>query len=204
MAAEADNTVVKSVAIILAAGPSSRMKQSKQLLIIGNETLLRKTVRTVIDSGVDKVLIVLGYGQQAHQQEIIDLPIQTIYNQDLQKGMGSSLKIGVRFVEENFPICETLIISVCDQPLLTSDHLKRLINAHQAKGSPIVASFYSDSPGVTGMFDHSMFKKLLEVNDEHGAKKIIEDHSDSASFVEFPEGVIDIDTPDDWSKFNKR
>src|SRR5260221_3592796 len=133
MAAEEDKTIVKSVAIILAAGPSSRLRQSKQLLKIGNETMLRKTVRAVIDSGVDKILIVLGSGQQAHQQEIIDLPVHVVYNPDWQKGMGSSLKVGVGFVEEQFSTCETILVSVCDQPLLTSNHLKKLIHNYHLK-----------------------------------------------------------------------
>src|SRR5438552_17173348 len=111
MGAEEAHTKVKSVAIILAAGSSSRLGQSKQLLKIGNETLLRKTAKTVIDAEVDKVVVVLGSNQQVHEKEIINLPVQSIYNPDWHKGMGSSLKVGVRFVEENFPGCETLIVS---------------------------------------------------------------------------------------------
>jgi molybdenum cofactor cytidylyltransferase len=198
-----DNSKVKSVAIILAAGSSSRLGQAKQLLKIEGETLLRKTVLTVIDSGVDRVVVVLGSRYQEHQKEISDLFVSTIINPNWENGMGSSLKVGIRFVEENFPNCETVILTVCDQPLLNADHLKKLIAIHPTNKTQIAASFYSGSPGVPALFHRSMFKKLLEINDEQGAKKIIKDNSELASFVDFPDGAIDLDTPGDWEKFNR-
>src|SRR6478735_3447744 len=127
MATEQDNKKVKSVAVILAAGSSTRMGQSKQLLKIKGESLIRRIIKTVIDSGVDQVIVVLG----SHQQEIGDLPIQVIYNQNWKKGMGSSIKSGVQFVNDHFPSCQSILFTVCDQPLLTSDHLKKLITALQ-------------------------------------------------------------------------
>jgi len=203
MAAEGDHTKVKSVAIILAAGSSSRMGRSKQLLKVGDESLLRKTIRTVIASEVDKIVVVLGSSTEAHHQEIIDLPVQTIFNPDWQKGMGSSLKYGVQFVEEQFQSCGAILVTVCDQPLLTAYHLKKIINTFQSSKSPIVASFYSGSPGVPVLFDHSMFEKLKTMDDQHGAKKIIKDNIKSASLIDFPQGEVDLDTPDDWEKFSQ-
>jgi len=201
MATEKDNTKVKSVAIILAAGSSSRMGQSKQLLKVENESLLRKTIRTVIASEVDKAVVVLGSNEEAHHQEIIDLPVQVIFNAAWEKGMGSSLKCGVHFVEKHFPSCEEILITVCDQPLLTSDHLKKMLHSFRSEKKSIVASFYSGSPGVPVLFHQSMFKKLLTMEDQHGAKKIIKDNTNLVSQIDFPQGSIDLDTPDDWGKF---
>jgi molybdenum cofactor cytidylyltransferase len=201
MMSEEDNSEVKSVAIILAAGSSSRMGQSKQLLKIGNESLLRQTVQTVTNSGVEETVIILGSGQQAHQEEIIDLPVKVIYNPDWQKGIGSSLKCGVRFIEERFPACETILVTVCDQPLLSSKHLRILHDSYQSEKNSIVSSYYSDSPGVPVLFNRSMFKKLLEVDDQHGAKMIIKENIELALLIDFPEGSVDLDTPEDWKNF---
>ncbi|HEV8515009.1 MAG TPA: nucleotidyltransferase family protein, partial [Cyclobacteriaceae bacterium] len=175
MATEQDNEKVKSVAVILAAGSSSRMGQSKQLLKIGGETLIRKTTKEVIDSGVDRVAVVLGSNQEIHRKEIVDLRIEVITNSNWEEGMGSSIKSGVRYVIDHFPLCQSILFTVCDQPLLTSDHLKKMIHSFQIEKTSIVASFYSDSPGVPALFDRSMFEKLLEIDDKHGAKKIIQD-----------------------------
>ena len=203
MVTEGDITKVKSVAVILAAGSSSRMGQSKQLLKVGNESLLRKTIKTIIASEVDKAVVILGSNQQVHQQEIADLPIQAIYNEDWEKGMGSSLRCGIHFVEEQFPSCEAILVTVCDQPLLTADHLKTLIHTFQSEKNLIVASFYFGSPGVPALFDRSMFKELMKMEDRHGAKKIIKDHIASVRLIDFPQGAVDLDTPDDWEKFSQ-
>lgn len=199
---EEDKAKIKSIALILAAGSSSRMGQSKQLLKIGNESLLQKTIRTAIDSGVDRIVVALGSYFEAHQREISNLSVSTIVNPDWKKGMGSSLKFGIRFVTANFPNCEVVIVMVCDQPLLTSNHLKKLIDTYRTKNNPIVSSFYSNSPGVPVLFNRSMFEKLLALEDQQGAKQIVKDNVNSVSFIDFPEGAIDLDTPDDWEKFN--
>ena len=201
MDAEIDDKKVKSVAIILAAGASLRMGQSKQLLKIGNESLLRKTIRSVRDSGVDQTLVVLGSNEQGHRNEIIDLPIHVVSNSEWQKGMGSSLKCGVHFVTRIFPYWETILVAVCDQPLLTVDHLKKMINVHLSTKSAIVASMYAGAPGVPVLFHRSMYKTLVDMADQQGAKKIIKDQIESASLIAFPQGAIDLDTPHDLEKF---
>jgi molybdenum cofactor cytidylyltransferase len=191
------------VAIILAAGSSSRMGQSKQLLKVGGESLLRKTINAVRDSPVDQIAVVLGADLQMHQKEIADLPVHSIFNADWEKGMGSSLKSGLRLMEERYPACEAVLVTVCDQPLLTAVHVEKLISTYQSGKKPIVASCYSDSPGVPVLFGRLMFKKLYEMDDRHGAKKIIKDAIELTSLVDFPEGAIDLDTLDDWKNFTQ-
>ena len=53
-------TDFKWIALVLAAGSSTRMGRSKQLLKIDSDTLIRKTVKTAIDAGADETLVVLG------------------------------------------------------------------------------------------------------------------------------------------------
>jgi len=201
MASDVDYKKVKSVAIVLAAGSSSRMGQSKQLLKVGNESLLKRTIRTVLDTDVDATIVVLGSNQQVHQKEICDFPIHVINNEHWQNGMGSSLKSGTYYANVQFPLCESILVTVSDQPLLTSDHLNRLLEASQSTKNQIIASFYSGSPGVPALFNRSMFQMLLELSDQHGAKQIIAENINAANLIDFPEGAIDLDTPDDWKKF---
>ena len=191
----------ETVAIILAAGSSSRLGQSKQLLKIGKETLLQKIALTALASGLDKVVVVLGAGYEKHQPEISGLPVHIVFNPDWEKGMGSSLKCGVRFAVETFPDVDAVILMVCDQPKLIPEHLKKLIDTHRSTETAIVSSHYSGSPGVPVLFHRSLFAKLLDAGDEQGAKKIVQDHLALVSFVEFLEGEVDIDTPEDLKKF---
>ena len=201
MPADVNRLSIKSVAIILAAGSSSRFGQSKQLLKIGHETLLRNTIRVVLGSEVNQVVVILGARGQEHRKEFADMPVSAVYNPDWEKGMGSSLKCGVQFVLEKFPSSELILVAVCDQPSLTSDHLKKLMHTFQIKKCPIVASFYAGVPGVPVLFHRSMFDHLLALDDEFGARKIIKDHGEALCVVDFPAGEVDLDTPDDFEKF---
>jgi molybdenum cofactor cytidylyltransferase len=203
MATERDDAKVRSVAIILAAGASTRMGQSKQLLKVGNESLLHRTIQTAVNSTIERALVVLGSNEHQHREEIADISVPVIYNEDWKRGMGSSLRFGVRFIEQKFPSWETVVIMVCDQPLLTSNHLKKLVDTFRAEKKPIVASFYSGQPGVPVLFGRSMSEKLLGINDDAGAKSIIKNNPESSYFLDFPEGGIDLDTPEDWEGFKK-
>lgn len=86
-------------AIVLAAGRSTRMGEAKQLLRLGDSSVLGKTLESVRAAGVDDVILVLGSSAQTIRQQ---LPIsgigglKVVVNQDYEQGMASSLR-------EDFP-----------------------------------------------------------------------------------------------------
>jgi molybdenum cofactor cytidylyltransferase len=191
----------ESAVLLLAAGSSSRLGRSKQLLEINGQSLLLKSVNAAVHSKTKKILVVLGANETAHRQAIEHLPIEIIFNPTWQRGMGNSLKVGLSHLLKEDPNLRGVITMVCDQPLITASHLNKLIERFRETKSPIVASFYSGSAGVPALFEKSLFEKMLSINDEHGAKKIINHYPDLVSIVDSPEGAIDIDTEDDVKKF---
>jgi molybdenum cofactor cytidylyltransferase len=196
---KADNVAI----IILAAGSSSRLGSSKQMLRIDGMTLLEKALDTAMATSQKNVVVVLGSEAGIHQQMIHDKIQHIIINQDWMKGIGSSLKAGLRYVINEMPSIEAVIVMVCDQPFITRDHLQQLIVNQQATGMAIVASAYAGTTGVPALFHKKLFGSILEAEDQHGAKKIIENNPDDAATVNFPEAAIDIDTPDDLKRFNE-
>ncbi len=187
--------------ILLAAGSSSRMGQSKQLLKIEGEQLLLKSTKLALASKANKVIVVLGANESAHRKVIEQLPIEIITNKDWQQGMGSSLKKGMKELLLIAPKMEAVLVMVCDQPLLTAEHLNQIIKKFELTKSPIVASYYSGSAGVPALFYKSLFEKLLNVDDQSGAKKIILQHKEVVQTIDFPQGSIDLDTPEDYQTF---
>lgn len=187
--------------ILLAAGSSSRMGQSKQLLEIGGEQLLLKSTQVALQSIAEKVIVVLGANESAHRKVIEQLPCEIIVNEDWQLGMGSSLKKGLAELLLIAPKLEAVLVMVCDQPLLTSEHLNQIIKKFKLAKSQIVASYYSGSAGVPALFDKSLFEKLLNVEDQAGAKKIILQYKEVVQTIDFAQGAIDLDTLDDYQTF---
>lgn len=197
-----DEATLKLGIIVLAAGSSSRMGQSKQLLDVDGDPLLRRMVKIALGAEPDEVIVVLGSNYQEHRKVIEDLPVKTVYNSNWQKGMGSSIKTGVEHLLQQFPSANAAMILVCDQPLLTTFHLKKLKHALITSATPVVAMAYSNTVGVPAIFAKSLFDDLIKLPDDKGAKLVIEKSSPLLT-IPFPEGSIDLDTPDDYEKFKR-
>jgi molybdenum cofactor cytidylyltransferase len=56
-------------------------------------------------------------------------------------------------------------------------------------------------PGVPALFDKTYYDQLLALPDDQGAKKILLQNRHDIWETDFPEGEIDIDTPDDYDAF---
>jgi molybdenum cofactor cytidylyltransferase len=145
---------------------------------------------------------VLGANEQEHHQVIKDARVHVVVNADWKKGMGNSLKAGLSYLLQQLPKVEAVVTMVCDQPLINSDQLRKLISEYENFESTIVASFYQGATGVPVLFDRTLFSELLSMPDEAGAKKIIQQHPHLVKTVPFPGGEIDIDTEDDLKKFS--
>ncbi len=188
---------MKYGALILAAGTSSRMGTSKQLLKIGEQTLLQKTITTAIAIQPFNCTVVLGANYELHKKNIEHLPVDIIHNTNWKNGMGSSIKTGVHHIIKYQ--LDAFYILVCDQPLLTGTHLKNLASHYEKSKASVVSSGYGSTRGVPALFDQSMSSALLSLQDQEGAKRIILENGNHV--VEFEEGGIDLDTQENLESF---
>lgn len=179
-------------AIILAAGSSSRMGQSKQLLPWKGETLLTHTVNLALASRIGHVYVVLGSNEEEHRKIVKHLPVSLVVNEGWARGMGSSLKAGLAEAKK---ISDAVLIMVCDQPFVTSQHLNHIIEHFEKTDQQIVASKYLDTVGVPALFGKKMFDELMNIGDEEGARKVITRHDPGIVLLQSGE---DLDTPDDY------
>jgi molybdenum cofactor cytidylyltransferase len=190
--------------ILLAAGSSSRMGQSKQLLSVGEESMLVKMVKVSLRAGASPLIVVLGSEENVHREVIEDFPVDVVSNPLWSTGMGSSLKCGIDHLITKFEDVDAAIVLVCDQPHVSSKYIQSIIERYEITKRSIVASFYAGSSGVPVLFDKSLFPELLNLSDEEGAKKLLKQYPRHIELVDFPEGSIDLDTPSDYEQFLKR
>jgi molybdenum cofactor cytidylyltransferase len=92
------------------------------------------------------VVVVLGANQEKIEPELVGLPVIMPVNTGWGEGLASSLRVGLAALP-NEPI-DAFLILLTDQPHVTADLLRQLINAAQETGQGIVASRYS-----TGRYD---------------------------------------------------
>lgn len=190
--------------LILAAGSSSRMGRSKQLLEINGEAMLCKCVKIALTANPDNVVVVLGANEKPHREVIEKFPVKIISNHFWKTGMGSSIKTGLNYLLQSGSELDAVIILVCDQPSLSSEHLQRLTDTFTGTQKPIVASAYANSSGVPVLFGRSFFSNLLLLPDDQGAKKLVQQFPERVELVDFPEGADDLDTEEDLQKYLRK
>lgn len=186
--------------IVLAAGSSSRMGQPKQLLKIGDEPLLVHTIKTVTAAGIlsNEITVVIGSNYEQHRDIISPLNVNIEHNIDWANGMGNSLKYGLKKIVTQKPA--GVLILVCDQPLLTPEHIQKLVQQFHLSPQSIVASHYNNTDGVPAIFPFTLFEQLLTIGEDQGAKKVLQQNRQNLISVDFPDGAIDLDTLEDYDK----
>ena len=180
-------------ALVLAAGGSSRLGTPKQLLTFRGETLVRRAAKAALESVCDRVVVVVGNHAQQMRQEMSDLPVLVVENEDWQSGISSSIRAGLEQISSQ----DGVVITLCDQPFVTAAVLNELIITHRKTGRAIVASTYGKTRGVPAFFAPELFNELASLTKDEGARRIIASHPEKVATVEFPQGAIDIDTPQD-------
>ncbi|HVC91628.1 MAG TPA: nucleotidyltransferase family protein [Acidobacteriaceae bacterium] len=190
-------------AIVLAAGASSRLGQPKQLLRLppfGGDTLIDHAIGLARAAGADPIFVVIGAHADEIQQQS-QLPDCTVLrNESWAEGMASSIRVGISVVIQKMPAASGAIFLVCDQPGLTTEHLRQLLTAHMSKPENIAASRYAGRPGVPAVFPRALFPALLQLNGDRGARSIFEQPGLGIHTIEFPQGEWDIDSPEDLER----
>ena len=190
-------TMTHTQIIILAAGASTRLGSPKQLLQWQGQSLLQHAVQTAAEV-VPKPVVVLGANAAQLEAELDADIAQIVHNSSWQEGIASSIHAGLSVVLNQSPPAEQVIFMVCDQPYVSADLLKELINKQQQTGKPIVASAYANTLGIPALFTKAMFSQLFDLQGDMGAKKIIQQHPHGTTTINFPLGNIDIDTTEEY------
>jgi molybdenum cofactor cytidylyltransferase len=182
--------------VILAAGNSSRLGLPKQLLQDKNKSFLKLITEKAVEARPLEVIAVLGFAADRMRLEVEDLPIRIVVNRGWMEGIASSIRAGMNAVH---PQAEAALISLCDQPAVTTELLSQLISlcSHE---KPIAATEYNQTLGVPACFNRSIFPELLLLQGDSGAKRLIGQDKSRVAAHPFPQASIDIDTIEDYQK----
>jgi molybdenum cofactor cytidylyltransferase len=188
---------MKNIAmVLLAAGASTRMGSPKQLLSYRGRPLIRHAAETALAAGCDPVMVVLGAHAPEIRAALDGLDVVVVENTDWKEGIGTSIRAGISGAE--IMGCDGAVLGLADQPLVTSEILKRLVDEHEETGRPIVASEYADTVGVPAFFSREYFPKLTALLPSEGCKAVILANIEQSIRISCPEAETDLDTPADY------
>ena len=187
--------------VILAAGKSERLGQPKQLLLFREKVLLQYILDEAEATGLP-VLLVLGAHYESIEDQIVAGTLTTVLRNDQwPEGMAASVRMAVNGCP---PEVQQLLFCVCDQVYLTKEILLKTIDLQSITQKKIVAAAYNGAQwGVPMLIDRSLFPELLTLRGDTGAKKIALQHLNKMATFEFPLGIFDIDTPEDYKAIDQ-
>ena len=183
--------------LIMAAGASRRLGQPKQLLEYKGESLIRRISKEALKAKIGNITVVLGYDNKNIEKEITDLKVNVFFNEEWEEGLGASIRNGLKYILDNKPDTNAILLSMVDQPFVDAVHLKKLANAYDAARKMIIASAYSGTFGVPVLIDSFYFDLLKELKGDEGGKKIFVNYIKDIVEIPFIEGSIDIDEKKD-------
>ncbi|MGA8742018.1 MAG: nucleotidyltransferase family protein [Terracidiphilus sp.] len=190
-------------AIIVAAGSSSRLGQPKQLVRIGEESMLQHAMRCAQEAGASPVFVVLGAHRELIQNAIDFGAANVVVNDDWEEGIASSIRAGVKTVQAEAPTAEGVLLMSCDQPRVTAMHLHRLIQMSYAQWEPTaIASTYEGTRGIPAIFPRQAFGNLLALRGDTGARVLLAQPPWHVISIPLDGGDIDIDRPEDLSQLD--
>ncbi|MCF6296078.1 MAG: nucleotidyltransferase family protein [Flavobacteriaceae bacterium] len=185
--------------IILAAGASTRIGTPKQLLRWKNTTLLGHAIITAKKLNTKDIIVILGNNYVLIKSKINNSGVQILNNKNWEKGLGNSIAFGVNNILENKSNIDGILIMLSDQPLIDSEYLNSLINKFIIGKHQIIATSYKNGKqGVPVLFDRIYFNELSKLNDDKGAKAIIEKYIKNVLVVNGEQIVPDIDTLENY------
>ncbi|GAB2788845.1 hypothetical protein GCM10027275_37210 [Rhabdobacter roseus] len=190
--------------IILAAGASQRMGTPKQTLPIENEkSLLRHTAETALATACRPVVVVVGANKQVVVPELKGLPLTIVDNPKWQEGMASSVKMGLAATYMTERDLEAVLLLVCDQPFVTPGLLEQMLVTYRESGKKAVVCRYGEAWGVPALLGSALFGELTYLQGDQGAKAVLQKHKQEIAWVAFDQGAIDLDTPEDYRRYQQ-
>jgi molybdenum cofactor cytidylyltransferase len=190
-------------AIVLAAGRSSRMGRAKATLPAGDgHTFLTRIVRTLLDAGVDDVIVVVGHDADLIASSFSEsgLPARFVMNREYDRGQLSSLVAGLNAIDR--PGVPAVLLTLVDVPLVSESTVRAVIDCYRRTRSPIVRPTSGERHGHPLLIDRTVFAALRAADPLTGAKPIVRAHASAAGDIAIDDegAFLDVDTEEEYRR----
>ena len=185
------------VAVILSAGESSRMGRPKALLPIDGQTFIERIVTALKQSGLERIVVVLGFNADEMRAKVEHLPVEIVVNPDYQLGQLSSLQVAIRHLESD-PNCDGMMVHLVDHPYIDAALVGVMMRGFNDSKKLIVVPRYQGKRGHPVIFSRALFQELLDAPMDQGAKAVVNAHRGDTLEIDTEDSgiTLDIDTPE--------
>lgn len=184
--------------LVLAAGAASRFGSTKSLAVLDGRPMLEHVLEVARDAGLAPVIVVLGAAATEIDAAIGWRSEHRILNPEPERGLASSLRLGLAAVEAQAPGADATVILLGDQPRTDPRVVGRLLATGASPLHPIVAPRYVGGGGPNPLLLHRSAYGLARLAaGDHGLGPVLAAHPELVLYVEVPGTNPDVDTPAD-------
>jgi molybdenum cofactor cytidylyltransferase len=190
---------VSRAAILLAAGESTRMGEPKPLLRWGETTLIEYQLGELGDSGLDDIVVVLGYEAERVHPLASTAGTRVVMNEGYREGRASSLRVGAAAVPDDV---EAVLVLNVDQPRPRM-LLRRLLEEHGEGGAAISVPTYDGRRGHPTVVAGALLSDLRAADEQsQGLRGFLQRHAQVVREVGFatPLVLLDLNTPEEYER----
>ncbi|HEU5140221.1 MAG TPA: nucleotidyltransferase family protein [Bacillales bacterium] len=190
-------------AIILAAGKSSRMGTTKQLMKLGGEPLLQHVIEKVLTVDFSEIIAVIGHEAEQIRQSVPveDNRFRWLINPDYATGQSTSLRHGIANCNNS-----GIMVFLGDEPLISEQTIQMIYRSGLAKQSAssepfVVRPSHHSVSGHPVFFGNATKMDFTDLAGDSGAKKMIKNLAAKELIpVSDPGILLDVDTSEDYEK----
>lgn len=180
-------------AVLLAAGESKRMGQTKQLLPLGDKTLVEHALDNLLASRIDEVVVVTGNQAETVAKIVGTRPVKVVLNPDYRLGMSTSLKRGLLSIGKD---AAAVMVVLADQPFIDAALIDRLLDKFTGRNKGIIVPVFKGKKGHPIIFAIKYREELLQLQGDAGAKALLERHPGDVLEVAVASEHIHVDIDD--------
>ncbi|HVX40808.1 MAG TPA: nucleotidyltransferase family protein [Gemmatimonadaceae bacterium] len=180
--------------LLLAAGGARRFGAQKLVRSVADKPLVRHAAEALAIA-TDELFVVVGHDAAAVRDALATVRCAFVENADWATGIASSVGAGVSAMPAN---TEAVVVALGDQPGIDPRTVQRLIECWRTTSAPIVSARYRGTRGHPVLFDRQVFRELLALEGDVGAKAAIERDPARVAYVDLDQELPrDVDTPGD-------
>lgn len=188
--------------VLLAAGRGTRFEGGNKLLAsIDGDPVVRRAARTLVESTLDEVLVVVGHEAAAVADAVDPLDVDVVRNDEYERGQSTSIHRGVeRALDGGWT---AVVFALGDMPAVDPRSVDLLVRAHGAGDGTILAAAAGGERGNPVLFDERTYDDLLAVEGDTGGRPVMRASDDVALVETGDPGVTrDVDYAADLDQFS--
>lgn len=187
--------MLKTGALIVAAGMSSRMGDFNPLLRIGSHSISQRIVSTFKEAGITCIVMITGYRAADLEKHLEGQGVLFLRNEAYQHSdMFASARIGFSFLHSQ---CDRILFTPVYVPLFTADTIRKLLETDAEIACPVCGQ----TKGHPILLSSEAAARLSEDSGENGLRGAISRcHIEMQTIQVEDKGILyDADTPADYA-----